>query len=193
MNNLIAERIRIASSFKSIYNWTGKTQEKKEKTLKKVAFLDYEMVMILLALLVVVSAMSTFKIEPLFGNWKNVALLVLMTMGFSIKSPFSHIELMLHKHINQIKNLDIEFDQNLNTKFCNIIERFNKRTKYIYLFGIPLILISISAFLQVFNANPYWDLFPPIILVISIYLIARINYDILIIKKNFSKVVNLLQ
>ena len=135
MNNLIAERIRIAKSFKPMYNLEGKSPERIEKTLKRVAFLDYGIVMVLLSLLVVVSAMSTFQIEPLSGDWKNAALLVLMTMTLSLRAPFTYIELMLHKHINQIENLEIEFDKKLNTEFDNIIERFNKRKKLIYLIG----------------------------------------------------------
>ena len=190
MNNQINERIKIAKNFKSIYNWEGKSPEKKEKTLKRVAFLDYGIVMVLLFILIVASAMSTFQIESLSGNWTNTGLLVLMTMGLSVRAPFSYIELMLQKHINQIKNLEIKFDEELNTEFDNIVERFNKRKKYIFLIGIPVILIFISALLQVFDANPYWDKFPPLVFIVSLYLVVRINYYILIVKKNLAKVVN---
>ncbi|NPV51793.1 MAG: hypothetical protein HPY60_11455 [Candidatus Methanofastidiosum sp.] len=190
MTSQINERIEIAKSFKSIYNWTGKNPEKKEKLFKRVAFLDYGIVMFLLSVLIIASAMSTLQIEYFSGNWTNAGILVLMTMALSLRAPFSYIELMLHNHINQIKNLEIEFDPNLNTEFNSIVKRFNKRGKYIYLFGIPVILIFISALLQVFDANPYWEKFPPIVLLVCLYLIIQINYDIAIMRKNLGKVVN---
>ena len=118
------------------------------------------------------------------------SLFVLMTMGLSFRAPFSYIELILHKHIDQIRNLETKFDQKINTEFDSIIKQFNKRIKYIYLNGIPSILIFISALLQFFNVNPYWEKFPPFVLVLSLYLVVRINYDILIIKKNLAKVIN---
>lgn len=190
MNSEINERILIANNFKSIYNWTGKSAEKKEKMLKRTAFVDYGIVMVLLSFLIIASAMSTFDIESFSSNWTNAGLLVLMTMALSLRAPFAYIELMLHKHINQIQNLEIEFDQKLNTEFDNIVKRFNKRKKYIYLLGIPVIIISVSALLQVFNANPYWEKFPPFVLIVGLYLIVRINYDIVIVRKNLGKVVN---
>lgn len=190
MNSQINERIIIAENFKPIYNWTGKSPEKKGKMLKRAAVLDYGIVIFSLSVLIIASAMSTFQIEFFSGNWTNAGLLVLMTMALSLRAPFAYIELMLHKHINQIKNLEIEFDQKLNTEFGNIVERFNRRKKNIYLIGIPVILIFISALLQVFNANPYWEKFPPLVLVVSLYLIIRINYDIVIMRKNLGKVVN---
>ncbi|MBN2596908.1 MAG: hypothetical protein JXR82_09015 [Marinifilaceae bacterium] len=190
MSNQIDERIKIAKNFKSPYNWEGNPLEKREKTLRRAGFLDYGFVMILLSVLIVASAMSAFKIDPFISKWHNAGLLVLMTMAFSIRAPFSYIELMLHQHINKIKTLEIEFDEKLNAEFENIVARFNKRKKYIYLTGIPLILIGIAAFLQVFDENPYWTKFPPLVLVISLYLIARINYDILKLKRILGRVIN---
>ncbi len=190
MNSQINERIIIAKNFKSFYNWTGKTPEDKEKMLKRGAFLDYGIVMVLLSFLIIISAMSTFHIEPFSRKWTNTGLLALLTMGLSFRAPFSYIELILHKHINQIKNIETKFDQKLNTEFDSIIKRFNKRKRYIYLLGIPSLFIFISALLQFFDLNPYWGKFPPLVLVVSLYLVVRINYDILIIKKNLEKVIN---
>lgn len=190
MNSQIDERISIANSFKSIYNWTGKTPEKKEKMLKRVAFLDYGIVMFLLSILIIISAMSTFHIESFSRNWTNAGLIVIMTMALTFRAPFSYIELMLHKHIKQIKNIETKFDQKLNTEFDSIVKRFNKRKKYFYLIGIPSLFILISALLQVFIVNPYWEKFPPLVLVVSLYLLIWINYDIMIVKKNLAKVMN---
>ena len=183
MSNQIDERIKIAKNFKSPYNWEGNPLEKKEKTLRRAGFLDYGFVMILLSVLIVASAMSAFKIDPFISKWHNAGLLVLMTMAFSIRAPFSYIELMLHQHINKIKTLEIEFDEKLNAEFSNIITRFNKRVKNIYVTGIPLILIAMAGFIQVLFENPYWDKFPPLILVLSLYLIFQINYDVFRLKK----------
>lgn len=186
----VEEQIQIAKNFKSIYNWEEKSQQKREETIKKAGFLDYGFVMILLSILVIASAMVVFKIEPFIHKWENAGILVLMAMSFSIRSPFSYIELMLHKHMIKIKNIEIEFDEELNAEFENIVAKFNKRRNYIYLTGIPAILIGIAAFLQVFDGNPYWDKLPPLVLLISLYLITRINYDILKLRRNLRRVVN---
>lgn len=187
MTSQISERIIIAKNFKSFNNWAGKTLEKKEKMLKRAASVDYWLIMVLLSFLILISAMSTFNIDC---NWANAGALVFMTMVFSIRAPYSYIELMLHKHISQIKNNENKFDQKLNIELDSIVKRFNNRKKHIYLIWIPLLLISISAFLQLLNVNPYWSKFPPLVLVVSLYLFIRINYDVLIIKKNLAKVIN---
>jgi len=187
MSNQISERIQIAKKFRSIYNWKGKSHEKREKSLKWVTPLDFGIVILCLFILIVASAISAFQINSLSEKWTNAGLLVLMTMALSLRSPFSYIELILLKHIEKIKNLEIEFDETVNLEFDNIIKRFNKRKKYLYLTGIPVILIFIPALLQVFDANPYWDKFPSLVLIVSLFLFFRINYDILILRQNLAK------
>lgn len=187
MNNQVIERIQIAKNFKSIYNWEGKSLEKKEKKLKRLASLDYGIVILCLSILIIVSAIFTFNTESLSSNWKNAGLLVVMKMALSFRAPFSYIELVLQKHIDKIKNLETEFDEKINIELDNIIKRFNKRMKYIYLTGIPVILVFIPALFQVIDANPYWDKFPPLVLIISLFIFIRINYDILMLKKNLKK------
>ena len=186
----IEKRIQIVKNFKSIYNWEGESAEKREKTIQIAVFLEYGFVMILLSILVVGSAMVVFEFEHFIDRWANAGILILITMSFSIRSPFSYVELMLHKHINIIKS--IEFDEKLNTELEDIITRFNLRKKYIYLTAIPAILIGIAAFLQVFDGNPYWNKLPPFVMLISLYLITRINYDILKLKRNLKRVENLI-
>ena len=188
MNNQIAERIKIAKSFKSTYNWQGKTPEQREKTLKRFAFLNYGIAILLLCAIIVVSAITTFQIETFSGKWTNAGLLVLMAMSLSLSAPFLYIELMLHNHIKKIEKLEIEFDEKLNNQLDNIIAKLNRRKKYIYLLGLPAILIIIPAFLQVFDANPYWDKFPPIVLVVSLYVLVMVNYDIIKLKRNLKRV-----
>lgn len=190
MNNQIDERIKIAKNFKSLYSWEGKSPEKREKTLKRTGFMEYGFVMILLSVLIVASAMSAFQIEPFIGKWPKAGLLVLLTMVYSLRSPFLYIELLLHKHINKIRNSELEFNEELNTDFDNIIAQLNKRRKYIYLTGAPLLLIALAAFVQVLDVMPYWDKFPPLVLIISLYLVVRINYDVLKLKKNLARVVS---
>lgn len=189
MTNQIIERIKIIENFKSIYEWKGKTQEQKGKALKITASLDYGLEMVLIILLIFVSTLSFFQIETaISGNWENSGLLVLMTMSLSIRAPFGYIELMLKKHTQKIKDLKIDFDKKLNQDLECLISKFNARKKYLYLTGFPAILISIAALLQVFDLNPYWDKFPPFVGAVSLYLLVRINYDIIRLKRNLKKV-----
>ena len=188
MNNQIVERIKIAKGFKSTYNWKGKTPEKREKILKGFGFLNYGIAILLLCAIIVDSAITTFQIEIFSGKWTNAGLIVLMAMSLSLSAPFLYIELMLHNHIKKIENLKIEFDEKLNTEFGNIIKQLNIRKKYIYLIGLPAILIIIPAFLQVFDVNPYWDKFPPIVLVVSLYVLVVVNYGIIKLKRNLKRV-----
>ncbi len=188
MNNQIDERIKIAKSFKSIYNWKGKTPEKREKTLKMVAFSDYGIVTFLLFVCILASAMTIFQTQSISSNWEKSGLLVLLTMSFSLRSPFSFIELILNNHIKKIENVRYQFDNELNNELDNIITKLNRRKKYIYLIGLPAILIFIPAMLQVFNANPYWDKFPPFVLTVSLYILVRIHYDIMKLKRNLKRV-----
>lgn len=188
MNNQINERIKIAKKFKSIHSWKGKSPAQKEKTLKRGALLDYGVVMFMLLALIVASTMSIFQIETSTDNWANAGLLVLMAMSLSLRSPFSFIELMLQKHIRKIDSIMSPFNIELNNEFENIIVRLNRRKKHIYLTGIPVILIFISASLQVINVNPYWDKFPPIVLTVCLYLVVQINFDVMELRRNLKRV-----
>ena len=190
MDNQINKRIEIAKNYNSIYGWKKMTPEKREKTLKRIALLDYWIVMVLLPFLIIVSALSTFQIDIFSRNWTNAGLLVLMTMSLSIRAPLSYIEVMLQNHIKKIESNKHEFNNRLNDELHTIVVKLNRRKKTIYLTGIPVIIIMIPALLQVFNTNPYWDKFPPLVLIVSLYLVVRINYDIVKLKQNLKQAEN---
>jgi hypothetical protein len=115
MTNQITERIQIIDRFKSIYNWENKTEEKKIKTLKFISFLDYEVVIILLAFSILASGLTSFHVVSIIsGNWEKSGILVLMTMSLSIRVPLGFIELLLKKHSKEIKDLKIDFVDKLN-------------------------------------------------------------------------------
>lgn len=189
MTNQIAKRIQIIDGFKSIYNFKGKTEERKFKTLKYTSLLDYGLAMILLAFSILASGLTSFHVDSIIsGNWEKSGLLVLMTMSISIKAPFGLIELILNKHSKEIKDLKIDFDDKLNHDLEFLISKFNDRKKYLYITGLPAILILIAALLQVFDLNPYWDKFPHFVGGVCIYILVRINYDIVRLKRNLRKV-----
>lgn len=189
MTNQIAKRIQIIDGFKSIYNFKGKTEERKFKTLKYTSLLYYGLAMILLAFSILASGLTSFHVDSIIsGNWEKSGLLVLMTMSISIKAPFGLIELILNKHSKEIKDLKIDFDDKLNHELEFLISKFNDRKKYLYITGLPAILILIAALLQVFDLNPYWDKFPHFVGGVCIYILVRINYDIVRLKRNLRKV-----
>ncbi len=190
MTNLITERILIVKNLQPFYKWEGKSPKRKGILLKRNADIDYGLIVFLLSLLIIVSAMVLFKIDSYLILWKNPGLLILMimAMSLSIRAPHLYIELLLQKHIGKIQNSQIQFDQKQNKELNNIIESFNKRKKYKYLIGIPQILISISALMQFANVNAYWDKFPLIVFVISTFLMVRINYDVIKLRRNLKSV-----
>jgi hypothetical protein len=189
MTSQIAKRIQIIDGFKSIYNWKGKTEERKVKTLKYTSLLDFGIVMILLVFSILASVLTSFHVDSIIsGNWEKSGLLVLMAMSLSIRAPFGFIELKLKKHVKEIKDLKIDFDEKLNHDLEFLISKFNDRKKYLYLTGFPAILILIAALLQVFDLNPYWDKFPHFVGGVSVYIFVRINYDIIRLKRNLRKV-----
>ncbi len=188
MKNQIIERIEIIEDFKSIYNWKNKTEEQRIKTLKITSFLDYGVVMILLIFLILISVLTLFQVDSITGKWENSGLLTLMTMSLSLRAPFGYIELLLKKHIQEIKNIETGFDRKLNHDLKFLISKFNDRKKYLYLMGLPAILIGIAASLQVFDLNPYWDKFPHFVGGVCLYILVRINYDIVRLKRNLRKV-----
>lgn len=189
MINKITERVQIIDGFKSIYNFKGKTEERKFKTLKYTSLLDYGLAMILLAFSILASGLTSFHVDSIIsGNWEKSGLLVLMTMSISIRAPFGLIELILNKHSKEIKDLKIDFDDKLNHELEFLISKFNDRKKYLYITGLPAILILIAALLQVFDLNPYWDKFPHFVGGVCIYILVRINYDIVRLKRNLRKV-----
>ena len=189
MTNQITERIQIIDGFKSIYNWKGKTEERKFKTLKYTSLLDYGLMMILLAFSILASGLTSFHVDSIIsGSWEKSGLLVLMTMSLSIRAPFGFIEFILKDHSKEIKDLKIDFDDKLNHDLEFLISKFNDRKKYLYITGLPAILILIAALLQIFDLNPYWDKFPHFVGGVCIYILVRINYDIVRLKRNLRKV-----
>lgn len=188
MTNQITERIQIIDGFKSIYNWKG-TEERKIKILKYMSFLDFGLVMILLAFLILISVLTSFDIDSnLSGNWEESGLLVLMTMSLSLRVPYGFIELILKRHKMEIRDVKIDFNEKLNQELEFFISKYNDRKKNLYLMGLPTILIFIAALLQVFDINPYWDKFPQLVGGVSVYILIRINYDLVKLKRNLKKV-----
>ena len=189
MTNQITERIQIIDGFKSIYNWKGGTEERKIKILKYASFLDFGLVMILLAFLILISVLNSFDIDSnLSGNWEESGLLVLMTMSLSLRVPYGFIELILKRHKMEIRDVKIDFNEKLNQELEFFISKYNDRKKNLYLMGLPTILIFIAALLQVFDINPYWDKFPQLVGGVSVYILIRINYDLVKLKRNLKKV-----
>jgi hypothetical protein len=190
MNNRIKERIEIARRYKPVYAnlWKGITPEKRDKRLQQTAIIGYNLVSVLLVVLIFVSIIALLNIESISDNWANAGLLVLMTMALSSRGPISYIELMLKDHINRIENIEMEFDPALNLELEKKVEQLNQRRKTRYLIGIPLFIIFSGAFLQLFDANPYWNHFPPYVLAVSIYLLVRLSNDVRTLKKSINNI-----
>lgn len=184
MNSQIEHRINIAESFNSFYRWEGKSQKRKNKVLQFVALSDYGFVSMLLLLLVGISALTLFNIDYFTQKWANAGLLTVMTMGLSYRAPSSYIELLLKRHVQKIATIESSFDNNLNIQLENIVTGFNRRKKMALLTGIPIFFIVIAGFLQVFDANPYWDKFPLFVLIAAIFQLLRINFDIYRLRRN---------
>ncbi|WP_321308698.1 hypothetical protein [Marinifilum fragile] len=188
MTQSIEKRIKIIEGFRPAYQWKGKSQEKKDKKLSQYAFLDYGFVMILLCLVIYASLLAYLEYDFVSKKWDNAALLVQFIMLFAFKAPFAYLEVLLKKHAKKIKGSNISFDEKVNMDLEFMISKFNDRTKYIYITGIPLIVIMLAAFFQVMDLNPMWDKFPVAVFAISLYLLIRINFDVFRLKRNIKKV-----
>lgn len=109
-------------------------------------------------------------------------------MSLSVRAPYAYIELILKRHLKKLKSTKGNFDKKGNCDLEFYISQFNERKKYLYIKALPAIMILIAAFLQVIEKNPYWDKFPPLVAVVSLYILIQLNLDIFKIKRNIRKV-----
>ena len=187
MNSQIEERIKIASSFKSVYDSQNKKTGKWEKWLKLSAGFDYWIVMILLVFLIFLSIAAIFQIDPINTKWQKSGLIVLMTFAISIKSPYSFIELLLLNHIKRLEKLELNFPEFLNEDFKAIITKLNSKKIRFNIINLPILIIVLGSLLQVFELNPYWNYFSVLVFALSLILLIRINYQIKFVKKHLTK------
>ncbi|PKP34194.1 MAG: hypothetical protein CVU00_07860 [Bacteroidetes bacterium HGW-Bacteroidetes-17] len=187
MNSQIEERIKIARSFKSVYDPQNKNLGKREKWLKLSAGFDYWVVMIMLIFLIFLSLAAILQIDPINTKWQKSGLIVLMTFAISIKSPYSFIELLLINHIKRLESLNLNFPEFLNQDFKEIIIKLNSKKTRFNLLQLPLLIIILGALLQTFNFNPFWNYFSFLVLAVSTILLIRINYQIRFVKKHLIK------
>lgn len=187
MNSQIEERIKIASSFKSVYDSQNKKLGKREKWLKLSAGFDYWVVMILLVFLIFLSLAAILQLDPINTKWQKSGLIVLMTFAISIKSPYSFIELLLINHIKRLEGMNLNFPEFLNQDLIEIILKLNSKKTRFNLLQLPLLIIILGALLQTFDFNPYWNYFSFLVLAVSTILLIRINYQIRIVKKHLVK------
>lgn len=179
------ERIAIAKQFKPVYEWKNATH--KEKQLKRATFGDFILTPFLLFVAVVCSSLEVFEVSAFTVYWPKAGLLVGFAAAISFRAPFTYIEVLLEKHIAHMltskRHSNTELDQELN----RIVNTYNKRTTAIYLKRSPLIIISLAATLQVLDNNIYWDYFAPFVLIVSVFYLAQIAYDIFMLKTHIKK------
>jgi hypothetical protein len=183
MNELVKERIAIAEKFKSIHKLKFKSPERRKAMLKQTAFLEYPISSVILLVVIYASASTVF----LSASWDNAALLVNVSLAMALRSPYAYLEVKLKEHIESIKNFEGDFKPELNVELESIISKLNNRTNLYVIWTIAGI-ICLSAFLQVFDANPYWNYFPVIVLVFSAFLLVRINCISFKFKKNLKSI-----
>ena len=183
MNELVKERIAIAEKFKTIHKLKFKSPERRNAMLKQTAFLEYPISLVLILVLMYSAASTIF----FASSWDNAALLVCVSLGMALRSPYAYIEVKLIEHIESIKNLDGDFNPELNIELERMISKLNQKTVLIVLWVITGIIV-LSAFLQVFEVNPYWNYFPVIVFVFSTFLLVRITYIGFKFKKNLKSI-----
>ncbi len=183
MNEFVKERIAIAEKFKSIHKLKFKLAERRKAMLKQTAFLEYPIASILLFVAIYAAASTVF----FASSWDNSALLVTVSLAMALRSPYAYVEVKLKEHIEAIKNFEVDFKPELNVELERMISQLNQRTNLIAIWVITGIIV-LSAFLQVFEVNPYWNLFPVIVHVFSIFLLVRINYIGFKFKKNLKSI-----
>lgn len=188
MNNQIEERIKIIKGFKSYTYWKVKSPEEISKSLKVFAPLDYGFTLVLLLFVIVLSASALFELEFLSSKWEKSGLIVLMTISFSLRSPFSLAELMLKKHVQIIRTKNHSIKDSLNSDLKSIISSFDNRKKRIVYFVIPVVIVMLASFAQVFEMNPYWSYFPSIILAYCVFVFVWIHYQLLKLHSNLKAV-----
>ncbi len=183
MNELIKERIAIAGKFKSIYGLKFKSSERRKTILEQIAFLECPVASVLLTVVIFASVSGLY-----FSlNWDNAALLVLMVLSMTSRSPYAYTEVKLREHVDSIKNSKSNFSPDLNVELERIIDQLNQRKNLIAIWAITVIIV-LNAFLQVFEVNPYWDYFPIVVLFFSVFLLVRINYISFKFKKNLTSI-----
>ena len=184
MSEQIKERIRIIDSYKSYYNWEEKTQEQQLRYLKWSAIAEIVFAVVFLGFIVYISAASMFSEGHGDVRWGKAGLLVLLVVSISFRAPVSFIELMLKYHRNKIRDLDKYFEPGINADLQRIVSRINSKGKKYIIAGIPTLIVIISALLQTFEINPYWDALAYVVFFYGIFMLAGIFYCILAVRKN---------
>jgi len=184
MINQLEERIKIIGSFKSTHYWKDESAEKQYKVLKWLGISNLIIGVLLLLLIIFISAKVVLKFEPNNLGWEKTGLLVFVVMSANYRNPSLFIEFMLKNHLKKIRNVNNEFSKASNAELQLSICKFNSKLKRLYIVGIPLILIMIGAILQHTEMNPFWDIFAYIILIFSVFMLAKIYSDITTIRKN---------
>ena len=185
MPNLISDRIAIAKQFKSLHEWQDATH--KAKHLKRGRNIEGVLVPFLLLLAAIISVDKLFHFYEVTTYWPKAGLLVGLAMGLSFRAPFTYIEALLTNHIERLTKAKVHYDKELDHELDRIITLFNKRNSHNYLKRSPIIILTLSASLQVLEANPYWAYFSLPVLFVSLYSLAQICYDIYLLKNHLKK------
>jgi len=188
MNDQIEERIKIIKGFKSYTYWKEKSPEEISNLLRVFAPIDYGFTLVFLLFVIVLSASALFELEFLSSKWEKSGLIVLMTISFSLRSPLTLAELMLKKHVQKIRTKNLAIKASLNFDLRSIISNFNNRRRKSVFFIIPVVLIMLASFAQVFEMNPYWSYFSSIILAYCVFVFVWIHYQLLKLRNNLKTV-----
>jgi len=187
MNRQIEERIQIANEFKSKVDWKNESLENKIQKLRIAGFFNFVFTNFLFLLVIVMSILAFFHIEPFHQNWQKSGLIILVSASISIHAPFYYIEYLLLKHSKQIMNLDVESDNSLNDELSNLINMLIKRGKIYYVLYSPVIVIVIGTIFQVSKSTPILSVCLYFILILSSFLIFELAYLAHLTRRNLKK------
>lgn len=187
MNQQIQERVQIATKFKPKVDWKDQSLEKKIQKLRITGFFNFRFANFLLFLVILMSILVFFHIEPFYQNWQKSGLIILASASMSIHAPFYYIEYLLLKHSKQIMNLDVESVDSLNDELSNLINIFIKRGKIYYVLYSPVVVIVIGTIFQVSKSSPILSVFLYFILILSSLLILELAYLTHLARRNLRK------
>lgn len=153
----INERKNIIGLFKSVYKKENKGIEKRIQFLKIMTILYLIPTIVIAGILVLSIFAEIFDYKIL--KWEKSALIVILSVGFTIRIPNQFYEFKLLKHLKDI-NSKSEFDgiDKLNVELKNIIDKLNFGFKNNWIEIILGTGISILGIWQMGlgDSNPYW-------------------------------------
>jgi len=188
MNQQIEERIQIATEFKSKVDWKDESLEKKIQKLRITGFFNFGFANFLFFLVILMSILAFFHIEPFYQNWQKSGLIILLSASFSIHAPFYYTEYILLKHSKLILNLDVESVDSLNDELSIIVNKLIKRGKIYYILYRTEIVIVVGTIFQVSESNPILSVFLYFILILSFLLVLELTYLTHLVRVNIKKV-----